>query len=555
MGRHKVLVDAITPVLGIFLACANLAGPGSGSDTPNSISGALYKTDGTPATNVSVQVLPSLYDIVHDPALPPAYSVTTDGKGEYRFAGIDTGTYNISAVGVFTQARALVYGIHVSTDSVTVPVETLRTPGAIKIVLADSISYANGYFYVPGTAIDASPSTGSGFVMLDSVPAGTVPVINYAVKNSAAAPKLVRDSVIVAPGGVTTVANVAWKYLKKLSLNTTASGANVSGTVENFPVLVRLNAANFNFSQTQASGNDIRFTKSNGVTLPYEIERWDAGAQQAEVWVNVDTIYGNDNAHQIIMYWGNSTVASASSGAAVFDTSHGFQGVWHMNETSGAVAKDATGNHYDGTPSDTAPSAAAGAIGTAQRFNGMSNSLQMVGTAGSKLNFPENSRFTVSAWVYVDTLIDSMTRMIIGKGHKQYYLKVFSSGLEEQWEFTEFIDNVGFQISSDAPVIARSWKFLVGVHDGTDQYLYLDGVLVNFSSSAPIGTAAGLRDTTEDVSIGRSLRYVTDWNEGYAFFDGAIDEVRISNIPRSADWIKLSYMNQKADGDALVVYK
>jgi hypothetical protein len=555
MGRYRSIVRGVSPLLGIFLACANLAGPGSGSDTPNSLSGALYKTDGTPAANVSVMLFPSSYDAVHDAALSSSFTVATDAKGEYRFVDLDTGTYNIKAVGTVTRANGLIYGVHLATDSVTAPPDTLRTPGAIKIMLSSGMDSVNGYFYVPGTGIAASLRAGIGFVMLDSVPAGTVPAVYYAVKNSGIAPKMVRDSIIVAPGGSATVANVAWKFLKKLYLNTTASGANVPGIVENFPVLVRLDAARFNFSLAQAGGSDIRFTKSNGTSLPYEIERWDAGAQTAEVWVKVDTVSGNNGSQYIVMYWGNPAAAGESNSAAVFDTSVGFQGEWHMNEADGAPALDATGNHFDGSPSDTAPSAVAGMIGTAQEFNGKSNYLQIKGSASGKLNFPENGRYTISAWVYVDTLIDSMTHMIVGKGHKQYYLKLFSSGRQEQWEFTEFIDNVGFQITSYTPAVARSWKYLAGVRDRNNQSLYLDGKLVNFSSSAPIGTAPGLRDTTSDVSIGRSLRYVTDWNEGYGFFSGAIDEVQISNVSRSADWVKLSFMNQKAGSDALVVFK
>jgi hypothetical protein len=38
------------------------------------------------------------------------------------------------------------------------------------------------------------------------------------------------------------------------------------------------------------------------------------------------------------------------------------------------------------------------------------------------------------------------------------------------------------------------------------------------------------------------------------FFDGMIDEVRISNIARSGDWIKLCYMNQK-ENDALITFR
>ena len=42
--------------------------------------------------------------------------------------------------------------------------------------------------------------------------------------------------------------------------------------------------------------------------------------------------------------------------------------------------------------------------------------------------------------------------------------------------------------------------------------------------------------------------------QGFAFFNGKIDEVKIGNRDPGADWIKLCYMNQK-ETDALVTVK
>jgi hypothetical protein len=42
--------------------------------------------------------------------------------------------------------------------------------------------------------------------------------------------------------------------------------------------------------------------------------------------------------------------------------------------------------------------------------------------------------------------------------------------------------------------------------------------------------------------------------EGRCFFRGSIDEVRISSKARSNDWIRLCYMNQKAE-DRLIQFK
>jgi hypothetical protein len=63
------------------------------------------------------------------------------------------------------------------------------------------------------------------------------------------------------------------------------------------------------------------------------------------------------------------------------------------------------------------------------------------------------------------------------------------------------------------------------------------------------------RDTINDFSIGRFMKEATyPANFGYCYFKGMIDEVRVSSIARSADWIKLSYMNQRSD-DKLLQFK
>jgi hypothetical protein len=42
-----------------------------------------------------------------------------------------------------------------------------------------------------------------------------------------------------------------WDYRANITLNTTTSGADVGGNVYDYPVLVRLNPSNFDFSQSK----------------------------------------------------------------------------------------------------------------------------------------------------------------------------------------------------------------------------------------------------------------------------------------------------------------
>jgi hypothetical protein len=217
-----------------------------------------------------------------------------------------------------------------------------------------------------------------------------------------------------------------------------------------------------------------------------------------------------------------------------------------LNESDAAIAQDATPNHYNGTPSDTAPTSIPGTIGLAKRFDGTSNYIRMSGTANSNLNFNEKGHYSISAWVYADTLIDSNNYVVAGKGHEQYYLKLKNTRV---WEFVEYEAFTGWDIT-DHPATIKSWKYIEGIRDGLNQYLYIDGVLAN---SVWTRAATIARNTGDDFAIGTYLRYVSyTTNEGYCPYKGRIDEVRVCSVSHNADWVRLCYMNQKPGGDALL---
>src|SRR6185295_4113707 len=111
----------------------------------------------------------------------------------------------------------------------------------------------------------------------------------------------------------------AWRHARRLVFNTSASGAGVADPVKDFPVLVRLDAANFDFSEAGANGADLGFSDPDGATLAFAIERWDAGARKAEIWVKVPQVDGNSVSDHVVMHWGNPAYVPAP-----FDTSEVF---------------------------------------------------------------------------------------------------------------------------------------------------------------------------------------------------------------------------------------
>ncbi|MBN1306693.1 MAG: LamG domain-containing protein, partial [Chitinispirillaceae bacterium] len=123
------------------------------------------------------------------------------------------------------------------------------------------------------------------------------------------------------------------------------------------------------------------------------------------------------------------------------------------------------------------------------------------------------------------------------------------------WEFVEFQDGRGWEYTEDsvppAPG-AGEWVYIVGVRSGSSQRLYINGVKT--VDTAGLMAGAYGRNTGDDFTIGRHGRSVTiPHYQGWSYFNGRIDEVRVSRMAPDDDWIRLCYMNQKTD-DALVAF-
>jgi hypothetical protein len=80
-----------------------------------------------------------------------------------------------------------------------------------------------------------------------------------------------------------------------------------------------------------------------------------------------------------------------------------------------------------------------------------------------------------------------------------------------------------------------SWQHVVGTFDGSSLRLYKNGSLVAGPKSASPATSANPGGWIGSFS-------------GLQFFNGDIDEVRISNTNRGADWIQTEYNNQNSPG-------
>lgn len=537
----------------LCFACSRLPTQTAGGSGSETVIGKAILPGGAPAAKAVVRLRRAEYlsPLNGTSTSDSAYymDAVTDDSGRFSISILDTGNYCLeinSNAGHAALFRLMVDGTSKSAD---LGAATLaKTASAFGI----SRDAAGGAAQIFGLERLAAIDSLTGSYSFSDLPAGA-----YAfriVPQIKSRPVVTISSVKLDAGDIQNLSLMSgWAFSKRLYFNTSINGANVSATLSGFPVLVRLTGDKFDFTQAQKGGEDIRFSKPDNSPLSYEIERWDAAKSLAEIWVKVDTIFGNDSVHFITMYWGASgtSATSLSSGAAVFDTGaqSGFQGVWHLQETGNNGALDATGNHYNGLASDTAPAQVAGSIGMARQFNGVSNYIDLVGTATSKLNFSDTAIYSISAWVRVDRF-NNQSNVIVSKQLYQYSLQLRN---DNYWEFHNYTNSMGFESTSSAAT-PGIWTYVVGVRSGKNQYLFVNGYLTDMLTADTVSGAVGTmpRITANDVFIGR-LPAINNQGQVWRHFTGAIDEVRISNVAYSVDWIKLCYMNQRSD-DKLISF-
>ncbi len=206
--------------------------------------------------------------------------------------------------------------------------------------------------------------------------------------------------------------------------------------------------------------------------------------------------------------------------------------LWHMEETSGtgAYIKDATANVNHGTPTGT--TVVDGFYGKARSFNGSSDIIT-VGTT----NRPTNT-FTFSAWFTANSTheIDAeSTTSTTGISGQKYLFGAVNEGTNSGAGVSVGTNGISVYEHGSAymPPLAvyngtvpSGWNYLAIVYNNKTPSIYLNGTLVRTGLTSPKTTVYA------PYQIGGG---------SYGYHDGQVDEVRISNVARTAEEIAEAY--------------
>lgn len=335
----------------------------------------------------------------------------------------------------------------------------------------------------------------------------------------------------------------AWKMHRDVKLNTSATGAGIMTTLENYPVAVKLNKDNFDFSQAKDDGSDLRFAKADGTLLPHEIELWDKAGQTAAIWVKTQ-VKGNDATQAFVMYWGNPVVPSTSDSKAVFSQAENWVAVWHLGDDAAVTPdgfKDATGVN-PGTGHNLEKGASRpGPMGNGTNLDHLKK--QGVKVVENRKNFDMAKNMTFEIWGFVRSF-----------GYDKGYESYMTKG-DESWRYmrsgktalTEICNdgNSPVCVFSKSSVAFGKWYHFAGVHEGRVVRLYMNG---KREGQGTAGTEAGSFGD-HAVTLGFSLHKMVEQR----FMDMIIDEARVTKDSKTDDWIKLDYESLR-EGSTFVTF-
>ena len=323
-----------------------------------------------------------------------------------------------------------------------------------------------------------------------------------------------------------------------MSFDITFSGYAGSGTLTDFPVLVRLSPTlnGFDYSRCRAGGSDIRFVDAAGNLLSREIDTWNPNGESL-VWVKVPSLAPSTT---ITCLYG---FAGAAPGSASDVWSNGYAAVWHLGESALPLA-DSSANPAPFSSSNCLSAAAfaatgklGGAVDFSQSVANASGKHQSWVSAADMDKLDGFGDFTVEFWTYAVTA--SSQQMYMGKRDdaKTGAWWIYQNSGESAMNFTAAADGANGKSIASATPSFNAWNHAAFVRDTAagKGYAYLAGDCVKTNSpAAPMNTAS--------VTNCAGAFYLGDnYAAGNNRCQGKIDELRISNVARSADWIKASH--------------
>ena len=340
----------------------------------------------------------------------------------------------------------------------------------------------------------------------------------------------VMDGLFPAEPAGNTYANSfnAADYAKTMTIS--FPGYAGASALSGFPVLVKLSTAITGFSYAdfeRAGGDDLRFTDSNGNLIPHEIDTWNPNGVST-VWVKVPSL---TSATTITAHYGCALPVAVDS-SDVWDDD--YVGVWHLGEgglplrESSLASTDFTKQNGSGIQY-----ASSGIVGGSVDFGASGNSRMVTAQDCDALDGFTNC--TVEAWTYQTSHTQAaiLSKRYSANKNLSYFL--YDNGSKTQ-----------FNVATTDSTSDNSAQITPTLNQWTHQaYTFSAGIIRGYQDGAKVGSDKTLSFSTINASDGYlhlgNFSRQNYYNADTRNFPGKIDEVRISKVARSADWLQATH--------------
>ena len=316
--------------------------------------------------------------------------------------------------------------------------------------------------------------------------------------------------------------NDDWNHYKMITIE---SGYIEEG-LKNFPILI--NSTNSTLINKCDEGNSIRFTSlDNNTEFFYEIEEWTESG--FSIWVNISETIQTDSNYKFLMYYNNSNANDNQNPLNVWDSD--YLTVQHFEEvysTDSEHFKDSSKGYHNGTLFDENNRVIMkpAKIGQGIKFSGNDEAIELENTNCNNI--------TLMAWFNTDDDWKENDGIVA----RYYNADGLRTGTPSTKRTSLNVNGTSYT-QYENEYINNSWYFMVLTYDWEIIKTYYN------DSKIEIDTPPGGGDLDYSQfywGIGAS----STWTSGQFtnYWNGTIDEVRISKIARNSSWIKACFNNQ-----------
>ncbi len=316
----------------------------------------------------------------------------------------------------------------------------------------------------------------------------------------------------------------AWSFRKKITLDTSAAGADIAASLTDLPVLVRLHTGNFSyFADAKPDGSDLRFIAGDDKTpLKFHIERYDTANQLAYVWVRVPRVAAKSNDF-IWMYYGNTGAVAASEPGMTYDAAQA--AVFHFDNASGAphdqTANQNTISAWTAQPVNAALIGGGAAVSNGKYFT--------VNTSPS-LRFVPETGATVSMWLKLHGAQKDADIIYRSEGDGTLAFGVDGNALALRYRNANGKD---FEIAQAGTLAPNVWY-----HVALTMNASRIAVFINGAEAAAVN--ASVTELGGNIVVGAAAG-------GANALDAELDELQIARSVRSADWLRAQARGEGSD--------